>query len=223
VRPAPPGPALLLALSGSSPYWEGEDTGYDSYRTVWFSRFPVTGSPEVLRTRQAYDALVAELVVSGVVDDARGLYWDARPSVLYPTVEVRVADTCPQLDDAVLQAALSRALVRTVAREAVEGRPFPEPRPELVKAARWRAARHGLSGDLADLRTGTRAPGVELVRGLLARLREDLESTGDWEEVSALTEQVLARGTSATQQRRTAREHGLAEVTRELVAQTALS
>jgi carboxylate-amine ligase len=214
---------LLLALSGSSPYWEGEDTGYDSYRTVWFARFPVTGSQEVLRTRAAYEALTAELVASGVVDDARGLYWDARPSVLYPTVEVRVADTCPQLDDAVLQAGLSRALVRTVARQAQAGEPFAEPRPELVKAARWRAARLGVSGDLVDLHTGTRARAADLVRGLLARLRDDLEQTGDWDEVSALTEQVLARGTSAAQQRATAAVRGLAEVTRELVAQTALS
>ncbi|MCW2680484.1 MAG: putative Carboxylate-amine ligase [Frankiales bacterium] len=213
---------LLLALSGSSPYWEGEDTGYDSYRTVWFARFPVTGSQEVLRTRAAYDALVVELVTSGVVDDARGLYWDARPSVLYPTVEVRVADTCPQLDDAVLQAGLSRALVRTVAREALAEQPFSEPRPELVKAARWRSARFGLSADLVDLHTGGRAAAADLVRALLARLREDLESTGDWDEVSALTEQALARGTSAAQQRRQVAGHGMAGMTRELVAQTAL-
>ena len=213
---------LLLALSASSPYWEGEDTGYDSYRTVWFARFPVTGSQEVLRTRAAYDALVAGLVTSGVVDDARGLYWDARPSVLYPTVEVRVADTCPRLDDAVLQAGLTRALVRTVAAEALAERPFPEPRPELVKAVRWRAARLGLGGDLIDLHTGSRAPAPDLVRGLLARLRDDLETTGDWDEVSALTEQALARGTSASQQRRTFADGGIDAVTAELVAQTTL-
>ncbi len=214
---------LLLALSGSSPFWEGEDSGYDSYRTLWFSRFPVTGSTEVLRTRQAYDELVAQLVTSGVVDDARGLYWDVRPSVLYPTVEVRVADTSPHLDDAVLQAGLSRALVRTVARQAVAGEAFAEPRPELVKAARWRAARFGVGADLVDLHTGGRAPAADLVRGLLARLRDDLETTGDWDEVSALTEQALTRGTSAAQQRARVGEHGLAGVTRELVAQTALS
>ena len=214
---------LLLALSGSSPYWEGQDSGYDSYRTVWFARFPVTGSQEVLRTREAYDALVAELVLSGVVDDARGLYWDARPSVLYPTVEVRVADTCPRLDDAVLQAGLTRALVRTVARDAVAGTPFAEPRPEVVKASRWRAARLGLSGDLLDLHQARRAPARELVLGLLARVRDDLEETGDWDEVCALTEQALARGTSAAEQRRVGGEHGLTEVTRMLVQQTALS
>ena len=214
---------LLLALSASSPYWEGEDTGYDSYRTVWFARFPVTGSQEVLRTKQAYDDLVAQLVTSGVVDDARGLYWDARPSVLYPTVEVRVADTCPQLDDAVLQAGLTRALVRTVAAQALAEQPFAEPRPELVKAVRWRAARLGLGGELIDLHTGTRAPAAELVRGLLARVRDDLETTGDWDEVSALTEQALARGTSAAQQRRTFASSGLQAVTAELVAQTTLT
>jgi YbdK family carboxylate-amine ligase len=212
---------LLLALAGSSPYWEGQDSGYDSYRTVWFSRFPVTGSQEVLRTRAAYDDLVAGLVTAGVVDDARGLYWDARPSSLYPTIEVRVADTCPRLDDAVLQAGLSRALVRAAATDAVAGRPFPEPRPELVKAARWRSARLGLAGDLLDLHEMRRAPAADLVHGLLDRLREDLESTGDWAEVSALTEQALARGTSAAQQRRTGRAQGLTEVTRQLVEQTA--
>jgi YbdK family carboxylate-amine ligase len=210
----------LLALSGSSPFWEGEDSGYASYRTVWFARFPVTGSQEVLRTRAAYDRLVADLVVAGVVDDARGLYWDARPSVLYPTIEVRVADTCPRIDDAVLQAGLARAMVRVAAAEAVRDEAFPEPRPELMKAARWRAARLGLEGELVDLREGARVPAADLVRGLLARLRDDLESTGDWAEVSALAEQALARGSSAAQQRRTAAARGLTHVTKELVEQT---
>lgn len=217
LRPDQP---ALLALSGSSPYWEGEDTGYASYRTVWFSRFPVTGAQEVLRSRAAYDRLVAELVTAGVVDDARGLYWDARPSALYPTVEVRVPDTCPRVDDAVLQAGLTRALVRVAAAEAQRELPFADPRPELVRAARWRAARHGLDDHLIDLRTRTRVPAAQLVRELLGRLRDDLEETGDWAEVSALAEQALARGTSAAQQRRTAQAHGLTAVTRELVAQT---
>lgn len=212
---------VLLALGASSPFWEGEDSGYASYRTVWFSRFPVTGSQEVLRTRAAYDHLVAELVTSGVIDDARGLYWDARPSVLYPTVEIRVSDTCPRLDDAVLQAALARSLVRVAAAEALAERPFAQPRPELVKAARWRAARLGLDDVLIDLRTVTRVPAPELVRALLARLRDDLESTGDWDEVSALAEQVIARGTSAAQQRAAAAAGGgPAAATRQLVDQT---
>lgn len=212
---------VLLALSASSPFWEGVDSGYASYRTVWFSRFPVTGAQQVLRTRETYDRLVEDLVVAGVIDDARGLYWDARPSTLYPTIEIRVADTCPRVDDAVLQAGLARSLVRVAAAEAMREVPLVDPRPELMKAARWRAARHGLEGELVDLRTMTRVPATELVRSLLARLRDDLEETGDWAEVSALAEQALARGTSSAQQRRTAAASGLAAVTRELVDQTA--
>ena len=212
---------VLLALSGSSPFWEGVDTGYASYRTTWFARFPVTGSPEVLRTATAYDALVGDLVASGVVDDASHLYWDARPSTKYPTVELRMADVCPRLDDAVLQTGLARSLVRVAAAEAVAGTAFPEPRTELVKAARWVAAKHGLEGALMDLRAVARRPAADVVRALLARLREDLEEAGEWDEVHALAEQALGRGTSAAEQRRVHRRGGdLTEVTRLLVDQT---
>ena len=211
---------VLLALSASSPYWEGLDTGWASYRTLWFARFPVTGSQEVLRTKAAYDRLVTDLVATGLVQDARGLYWDARPSALYPTVEVRVADACPRVDDAVLQAGLTRALVRVAAADAQTGRAFPQPRPEVQRAARWRAARFGLEGSLVDLRSGGTVPAADAVRDLLARLREDLEATGDWDEVSALTERALGRGTSAAEQRRTAQGADLVAVTRRLVEQT---
>ena len=210
---------VLLALSGSSPFWEGTDTGYASYRTPWFARFPVTGSSELLRDRATYEALVQGLVASGVVENASHLYWDARVSTRFPTVEVRVADTCPSLDDAVLQAGLARALVRTAATDARADRPFPEPRPELVRAARWRAARDGLEGGLLDLRTGSLRSPAEVVRDLLARLRDDLERAGEWEEVRALAEQALARGTSAAAQRRTAASGGLVAVARAVVAQ----
>ena len=217
IRPDLP---VLLALSGSSPFWEGVDTGHASYRTMWFARFPVTGSQEVLGSRAEYDRVVDELVATGVVDDARGLYWDARPSLLYPTVEVRVADACPRLDDAVLQAGLTRALVRVAAAEAVRGTPFPAPRPEVVRAARWRAARFGTAGRLVDLRSGALVPAEQLVRELLDRLRDDLDETGDGDEVRALAEQALSRGTSAVEQRRTAQSAGMPAVLRALVEQT---
>ena len=212
---------VLLALSASSPFWEGTDTGHASYRTLWFARFPTTGSPEVLRTRVAYDTLVAGLVASGVIDDASYLYWDVRASVKYPTVEFRIADCCPHLDDAVLQAGLARSLVRVAAAEAVAGTAFPEPRPELVRAARWVASRRGLEDALMDLRVDALRPAGQVVRGLLARLRDDLEEAGEWDEVSALAEQALARGSSAAEQRRTATASGdLTAVTRLLAAQT---
>ena len=209
---------VLLALSGSSPFWEGVDTAYASWRTQWFARFPVTGSPELLRDGATYDRLVTDLVASGVVEDASHLYWDARVSTRFPTVEIRVADTCPHLDDVVLQAGLARSLVRTAAAAATSGTPFPEPRAELVRAARWLAAKEGLEGRLLDLHAVERRPAVEVVRALLVRQRDDLEASGEWDEVSALAEQALARGTAAAEQRRTlARTGDLAAVTRGVV------
>lgn len=210
---------VLLALSGSSPFWEGVDTGYASYRTQWFARFPVVGTPLLLGSRKDYDLLVAGLVRSGVVEDASHLYWDARPSTRWPTVEVRIADTCPRLDDVVLQAGLARSLVRVAVAGAQAETPFEQPRPELVRAARWRAARDGLEGSLFDLRTLELRPVQDVVLDLLRRLRDDLESTGDWAEVSALTAQALSRGTSAREQRVCAERSGIDAVSQLLVDQ----
>jgi YbdK family carboxylate-amine ligase len=195
---------LLLAMSASSPFWEGEDTGYASYRTQWFSRWPITGTLPVLGTKAAYDDLVDALVGAGVAESSSRLYWDARPSEKFPTVEVRVADTMPLLDDAVLHAALVRSLVRVAAR----GGPVLEVRPEMVRAARWRAARYGLDGFLLEPATGELLPAAAMVRSFVERLREDLEELGDWDEVSALVDALLARGTSSDRQRRVAAETG---------------
>ena len=209
---------VLLALAGSSPFWEGADTGYASYRTVWFARWPITGLPEEFGSRAAYDDTVRQLVTSGVADDATHLYWDARPSVRYPTIEVRVADVLPRIDDVVLHAGLVRAAVQVAAREAADDVPVLPLRPEVGRAARWRAARHGLDGTLLDLRAGELVPAAELVRRLLARLREPLEETGDWADVAALADDVLQRGTSARRQREVAARTGdLGQVVRDLL------
>lgn len=199
---------LLLALSGSSPFWEGVDTGYASYRTQWFNRFPVTGTAQLVGDLPTYERLVRDLVATGMVRDASHLYWDARGSTRFPTVEVRVADTLPRLDDVVLQAALVRSLVRVAADEAVRGVDFAKPRSEVVRAARWRSAKDGVDGDLVDLRGGGLAPGRDLVAALLDRLRHDLEELGDWDEVRALADQALADGTSASRQRAVAARGG---------------
>lgn len=210
----------LLALSGSSPYWEGVDTGYASYRTQWFARWPVTGMPEPFESKAAYDALVAELVVTGMIDDASHLYWDVRPSAKFPTLEVRVADTMPLLDDVVLHAALARSLVRVRAAEVTRGEPPPQLRPEVVRASRWRAARFGLEECLLDTREHVLRPAAEVVDGLLLRLRDDLEELGDWDEVSGLAEQALARGTSAARQRAVAADGDLRAVAAALCEET---
>ena len=206
---------LLLAMSASSPFWEGEDTGYASYRSMWFSRWPIVGTLPVLGTREAYDELVESLIGAGIAESASRLYWDARPSEKFPTVEIRVADTMPLLDDAVLHAALVRSLVRVAARAAET----PPVRSELVPAGRWRAARYGLTDTLLDTRTGALVPAAAAVRGLLDRLREDLEELGDWDEVAGLAEQLLARGTSAERQRAVARNGSLVDVVDAVVAE----
>jgi YbdK family carboxylate-amine ligase len=210
----------LLALSASSPYWEGVDTGYASYRTQWFARWPVTGMPELFASKADYDDLVAELVETGMIDDASHLYWDVRPSTKFPTLEVRVADTMPLLDDVVLHAALARSLVRVGAAEAAREAPLPALRSEVVRASRWRAARFGLEECLLDTRDHTLKPAGEVVRGLLARLRDDLEELGDWNEVSGLVEQALGRGSSAARQRSAGAGRDLRQVAASLVEET---
>lgn len=213
---------VLLALSASSPYWEGADSGYASYRTVWYSRFQVTGSPEVFADRAEYERTVADLAAAGIIDDASHLYWDARPSTRYPTVEVRVADTLPLVDDVVLHAGLARSFVRVAAGRAERGEQPAPVRTEVVRAARWRAARHGLEDTLLDVRAREQRPAGDVVRGLLARLRDDLEDAGEWDEVSSLAEQALARGTSAARQRAVLERTGeLDDVVRLLVQETA--
>ena len=213
---------VLLALAGSSPYWEGTDTSYASYRTQWFARWPVTGMPDAFGGKATYDALVADLVTTGMIDDASHLYWDVRPSTKFPTLEVRVADTCPSLDDVVLHTALARSLVRVSAAAVVRGEAPFAVRGEVVRAARWRAARFGVEDCLFDVRAHELRSAGLVVRDLLGRLRPDLEELGDWDEVSALAEQALARGSSAARQRQVALKSGgdLTAVTAALVAET---
>ena len=145
---------VLLAMTGSSPFHDGIDTGHDSYRTMWWSRWPMTGPPEYLGSAERFAEVVAGLVASGVVADASHLYWDVRPSYHLPTLEFRLADVCTEVDDVVLHAALVRSLVRVLAGRAERGEPCPRPRPELLRAARWRAARHGLDGGSCSTRSG---------------------------------------------------------------------
>ena len=194
---------VLLAMTGSSPFHDGADTGYDSYRTIWWSRWPHTGIPEHLGSAEHYAAVVEGLVASGVVGDASHLYWDVRPSSHLPTLEFRLGDVCTTVDDAVLHAALVRSLVRVLAGRAERDEPGPQPRPELLRAARWRAARYGLSGQLFDAVAGTLVDAPAAVGGLVAELADDLGAHGELDEVEDLVQALLGRGTSAVRQRST--------------------
>lgn len=211
----------LLALSASSPFWEGNDTGYASYRTVWFDRWPLTGVPDPLGSRAAFDELVRAMVACGAVDDPSHLYWDVRPSHRFPTLEFRVADVCPGVDDAVVQAALARSLTRTFARQVREGRPLLPVRVELLRLARWRAARHGLSDSLVHPEEWELRPAAEVVHSLLAMLRPDLEEHEEWDEVHQGVHHILQRGNAAARYRALmARTGDLRAVTAAAIAET---
>jgi YbdK family carboxylate-amine ligase len=194
---------LLLAMTGSSPFHDGVDTGYESYRTLWWSRWPTAGAPEYLGSAERFSEVVAGLVASGVIADGSHLYWDLRPSYHLPTVEFRLADVCTDLEDAVLHAGLVRSLVRVLSARYDAGATCPQPRPELLRAARWRAARHGIGGQLFDPVLGSLVDARLAVRRLLAELEGDLRDHDEWTVVSDLVSRLFSRGTSATRQRAT--------------------
>ncbi|TQN41994.1 carboxylate-amine ligase [Blastococcus colisei] len=194
---------VLLAMTGSSPFHDGVDTGHESYRTMWWSRWPNTGPPEYLGSAERFTDVVDGLVASGVIADSSHLYWDLRPSSHLPTLEFRLADVCTEVDDVVLHAALVRSLVRVLAGRAAREEPCPRPRAELLRAARWRAARYGLEDLLFDPLRCELVPARVAVRRLLAELRDDLSGHDEWAVVVDMVERLFERGTSASRQRRT--------------------
>ena len=191
----------LLALTANSPFWMGVDSGYASYRTQVWQQWPLTGMPEPLASRADYDDLINRMVAAGAIRDATFIYWDVRPSARYETLEFRIADSCLVLDESVMLAGLARGLACTAAAEVVADEPLPAVRGELVEAAKWRAARFGLDDNLVDVQAGQSRPAAEVVGSLLEHVRPALEELGDWEEVSSLVEETLARGNGATRQR----------------------
>jgi carboxylate-amine ligase len=221
VRRVAPYLPILLAISASSPYWNGRDSGYASYRSMVWSRWPTAGPPAHVETAADYDALVSDLIASGTISDPGMVYFDIRPSAHLPTVELRVCDACPDVEDVVLIAGLFRALVGKARADATDGLPLPDVRHELLRAASWRAARSGLEGDLVDLVGPTLVAPALLIGQLVDHLRPQLEELGDWEEVLELSEATISRGSAAARQRRVFGRRGeLADVVDVLIAHT---
>ena len=213
----------LLALSASSPFWaDGSDTGYCSARTLVWQRWPTTGPAPPVSSAAEYDRLVDDLVASGVIADAGMVYFDVRPALAAPTLELRVCDSCPSLDTIVLIAGVFRALVEREVEALRAGVPAVEVAPALSRAALWRAARSGLEGELVDICGPSSRPAAEVVTDLVRSLRPQLEAVGDWPMVVDLTRQVLIAGTSAARQRRALRCRGrLTDVVDQLLVETA--
>ncbi|MEV0404427.1 glutamate--cysteine ligase [Actinoallomurus sp. NPDC050550] len=190
----------LLALSANSPFWQGTDSGYASYRRQVVGRWPSSGPTELFDTAASYRAAIAAMLDSGAILDEGMVYFDARLSRRYPTIEIRVADVCLLIDDAVLIATLVGALVETAARAWRAGEPASRVRTSQLKLATWRAARSGLRHDLVHPVTGHPAPAETVVRALVDHTTPVLADTGDLVPVEGLLLGVLKRGNGAEQQ-----------------------
>jgi carboxylate-amine ligase len=212
---------VLRALSANSPFWQEQDAGFASYRSELWKRWPSAGPNELWGSVGAYRETVDALLATDTLLDDGMLYFDARLSQRYPTVEIRVADVCLDVDDAVLVAALSRALVHTAARAWRDGEPPDPVRTEVLRLCHWRAAKAGLGGDLVDPRTRRPAPAEVVVDALVAHVRPGLDAAGDGPAVADLLAGLRARGTGAHWQREVhAQESDWAAVTLAAIART---
>jgi carboxylate-amine ligase len=214
---------VLTALTANSPFWQGADTGYASYRSQAWHRWPSAGPIEVYADAADYHRIIDTVLATGTVLDSGMVYFDARLSEKWPTVEVRTADVALRVEDAVTLAGLVRGLVETAAREAQDGTPPPAVRAEVLRLAAWRAGRSGLTGDLVHPLTGTPVPAAAVVAALFDHVRPALADAGDEQRVADGLEELLRRGTGADLQRRIHRETGgdLGAVVRAAVAVTA--
>lgn len=191
----------LLALSTSSPYWNGEDTGLSSYRLTVFDNLPRTGLPPVFSSWGEYERTTGVLVELGVIEDTSKIWWDLRPSHRFPTLETRIMDVQPRLEHALSLAALVQALTRMLCRLKDRNLRWRQYDKFLIGENRWRALRYGVGEGLIDFGDRSIKPMPELIGELMGMLAEDTEALGTMAELAHLR-QIAETGTSATRQRR---------------------
>ncbi|GAA2087815.1 carboxylate-amine ligase [Actinomadura alba] len=211
----------LLALTANSPFWQDRDTRYASFRQQLWDRWPSAGPTGLFDSIKAYRDTVDAMLRSGGLLDEGMVYFDARLSRHYPTVEIRVADVCLVADDTVLLAALARALVETAAAAWCQGEPPDPVRTEVLRLAMWRAGRSGLRGELVHPVGHRPAPAADVLRALVEHVTPALERSGDLDTVRELLRGPLRRGTGADLQRAVHERTGdLAMVVRSAVSRT---
>lgn len=197
---------LVLALSTNSPMWGGEDSGYSSQRYQVWSRWPTSGPTDIFGSPANYHRTVDALLATDVPLDDGMVYFDARLSPRYPTVEVRVADVCLETTHSVAIAGIVRALVSTAAQEWRSGF-SPDPMPTAVlRLAMWSASRYGVSGALLNPILGQPCAPRVAIDALLAHITPALAATNDLPRVSTMVDEVFQSGSGAEHQRRTMRE-----------------
>ncbi|GAA3290810.1 glutamate--cysteine ligase 2 [Streptomyces cinereospinus] len=193
--------SVLTALSANSPFWQGKDTSYSSYRSRVWQRWPSAGPTELFGSADGYHQRVRDMMATGTLLDEGMLYFDVRLARNYPTVELRVADVCLHADTAVLVATLARGLVETAAREWRAGREPAGHSVSVLRLAAWRAARSGLTGELLHPAEMRPAPAEAVVAALLEHVGDALADTGDLKQVKDTCAELLRRGNGARVQR----------------------
>lgn len=212
----------LLALSANSPFSEGADTRYASFRTGLWWTSPLAGPPPFFPSRQAHDGFIQTLITTRSVEDSSHIYWDIRLPTRYETVEFRVMDVCLTIDEALMLAGLIRALVRTCYEDSLRKIAVPDVHSELLRVANWRAARYGLEGELIDVSAQCALPAGELIEQFLTRLRPALEAEGDWAYISGQVARTLKYGNGAMRQRAVfARSGNVTDIVQYIIDETA--
>jgi len=191
----------LLALSCSSPFWEGKNTGLRSYRLTVFDALPRTGIPQVFSSFAEYERHIDVLTRAGVISDPTKIWWDVRPSGRYPTLETRVMDVCTDVEDALCLAAMIVCILRMLYRLRVRNQRWRSYSTMLISENRWRAMRYGGDEGLIDFGRGNIVAFPELIDELLELIREDAEELACVSEVER-ARTIVARGTSAHRQLR---------------------
>ncbi len=212
----------VLALTTSSPFWIGRNTGLKSYRSVVFQNFPRTGVPPRLDTWGDFEGLVETLTRTNSIPNASKIWWDVRPNWTHPTLEFRVCDVTTRVDEAVCIAAIFQALVAKLwklRRDNMTFRIYPDP---LLEENKWRAVRYGLDGRLIDFGRGSEAPARDLIREFIAWFLDDvLDELGSRQDVE-YAYRIMDEGTSADRQLATFQRTGdLKDVVDQLIRETA--
>lgn len=189
----------LLALSTSSPFWDGVLTGLQAYRLVIFQNLPRTGIPEEFASWSEYERYVDILVDAGLIEDATKLWWDIRPSARYPTLEMRVSDVCTRLDDAMTVAALYQCLLGFLYRLRRNNQRWRTYAPGIIEENVWRAQRYGTGGSLVDFGKGALVPFSDLLEELIELVAQDAIDLDVRDEIRH-ARTIVSEGTSADRQ-----------------------
>ncbi len=213
----------LLALSTSSPFWMGRNTGLKSFRTTVFRRFPRTGIPEVFESWSEYENFLNLLIKLNCIDSGKKIWWDVRPHPTYGTLEFRMFDTATRVEEAVAIAALTQAIVVKLHRLYTGNQSWRLYRKALIEENKWRAARYGIEGKMIDFGREAEVPMRELMLELMGLIDDVVDDLGSRSAVDYI-HTILNEGTSAERQLRVFQQTGdLKDVVRHLVMETRAS